>query len=208
VQSTDKVTEEFTGKELDDETGLNYFGARYYDPMIGIWNTVDLMRFFASPYVYMGNGHNPIRFFDLTGMIPGDAFDTPHQAARDWGAFINPQSKSLNVEFFAFIYKNNEGKFIAANPTMGTVDGFSVNDMQRNRIDNPLLQDFQVTGMIHTHGADTEGYNSELFSTSGDNGIFGDKDLSTMLMLPFYLMPPSDNLKMFDPVTEDVTYPE
>lgn len=28
----DKVTENFTGKEKDDETELNYFGARYLDP--------------------------------------------------------------------------------------------------------------------------------------------------------------------------------
>ncbi|WP_139259161.1 MULTISPECIES: hypothetical protein [unclassified Fibrobacter] len=32
----DKVTENFTGKERDDETELNYFGARYLDPMLGL----------------------------------------------------------------------------------------------------------------------------------------------------------------------------
>ena len=31
----------FNGKELDVETGLYYFGARYYDPRIGIWTTPD-----------------------------------------------------------------------------------------------------------------------------------------------------------------------
>jgi len=33
----------FTGKELDEEAGLGwyYFGARYYDPVIGRWVTVD-----------------------------------------------------------------------------------------------------------------------------------------------------------------------
>jgi RHS repeat-associated protein len=67
VQSTDKVTEEFTGKELDDETGLNYFGARYYDPMIGIWNTVDPARQFTSPYLYAGNGMNPVVGIDPDG---------------------------------------------------------------------------------------------------------------------------------------------
>ncbi len=29
VEFADKVTENFTGKERDDETELNYFGARY-----------------------------------------------------------------------------------------------------------------------------------------------------------------------------------
>jgi RHS repeat-associated protein len=31
----------FTGKELDTETGLYYFGARYYDPRLGVWVSPD-----------------------------------------------------------------------------------------------------------------------------------------------------------------------
>jgi RHS repeat-associated protein len=31
----------FNGKELDVETGLYYFGARYYDPRIGLWTAPD-----------------------------------------------------------------------------------------------------------------------------------------------------------------------
>ena len=67
---TDKVTENFTGKELDDETELGYWGARYLDLMLGLWISVDPKRFFPSPYLYMGNGYNPIRFADLNGQEP------------------------------------------------------------------------------------------------------------------------------------------
>jgi RHS repeat-associated protein len=31
----------FTGKELDEETGLYYFGARYYDPRTSVWQSGD-----------------------------------------------------------------------------------------------------------------------------------------------------------------------
>ncbi|MES0491896.1 MAG: RHS repeat-associated core domain-containing protein, partial [Leptospirales bacterium] len=31
----------FTGKELDEETGYYYFGARYYDPKVGVWLSTD-----------------------------------------------------------------------------------------------------------------------------------------------------------------------
>jgi hypothetical protein len=31
-----KTREGYTGHELDEETGLNYAGARFYDPAIGI----------------------------------------------------------------------------------------------------------------------------------------------------------------------------
>ena len=31
----------FSGKERDDETGLYYFGARYYAPWLGRWTSTD-----------------------------------------------------------------------------------------------------------------------------------------------------------------------
>ena len=65
--STGKVTENFTGKEHDDEIALDYFGARYLDPMLGVWTSVDPARQFASPYLYAGNGMNPINVVDPDG---------------------------------------------------------------------------------------------------------------------------------------------
>jgi RHS repeat-associated protein len=60
----------FTGKEWDDEHSLNwnYFGARYYDPAIGRFLSVD--RFADkypshTPYHYTLN--NPVRFIDING---------------------------------------------------------------------------------------------------------------------------------------------
>ena len=67
TEPTDKVTENFTGKEKDDETELNYFGARYLDPMLGLWVSVDAARQFASPYLYVGNGYNPVNGVDGDG---------------------------------------------------------------------------------------------------------------------------------------------
>ncbi|PZW62348.1 RHS repeat-associated core domain-containing protein [Fibrobacter sp. UWR1] len=63
----EKVTENFTSKERDDETELNYFGTRYLDPMLGLWTSVDPARQFSSPYLYMGNGYNPIIGYDPDG---------------------------------------------------------------------------------------------------------------------------------------------
>lgn len=36
-----RVPYRFTGKELDEETGLYYFGARYYDPRTSVWVSPD-----------------------------------------------------------------------------------------------------------------------------------------------------------------------
>ena len=67
----DKVTENFTGKERDDEIKLNYFGARYLDPMLGMWISVDPARQFSSPYLYAGNGYNPVNGVDPDGNVLG-----------------------------------------------------------------------------------------------------------------------------------------
>ncbi len=58
------VTQAFTGKELDDELGYYYFGARYYDADLGLWISPDPARQFVSPYAY---GPNPINSVDPDG---------------------------------------------------------------------------------------------------------------------------------------------
>ncbi|MDR1847686.1 MAG: RHS repeat-associated core domain-containing protein [Bacteroidales bacterium] len=58
----------FNGKEKDEETGFNYFGARYYYDYLSIWLSVDpLMHKYPhlSPYVYCLN--NPVRVTDPDG---------------------------------------------------------------------------------------------------------------------------------------------
>lgn len=46
---------------------LDDFGARYLDPMLGMWTGVDPARQFASPYLYAGNGTNSIGYYDGAG---------------------------------------------------------------------------------------------------------------------------------------------
>ncbi len=58
----------FNGKELDEETGLYYYGARYYNPRISLWYGVDPMAEKYpdfSPYAYTFN--NPVKFVDPDG---------------------------------------------------------------------------------------------------------------------------------------------
>ncbi|WP_437587639.1 RHS repeat domain-containing protein [Sorangium sp. So ce1000] len=75
----------FTGKELDQATGLYYFGARYYDPRSSVWLSPDpvLARYMAGRvnggvfrpanlglYTYAWN--NPVGMVDPDGRAPGD----------------------------------------------------------------------------------------------------------------------------------------
>ena len=58
----------FNAKEFDEETGLYYYGARYYDPRISIWISTDQLQETTpncTSYLYcMGN---PIIFIDIDG---------------------------------------------------------------------------------------------------------------------------------------------
>ena len=58
----------FSGKELDENTGLYDHGARHRDPSSGVWYGVDaLFEKYPeiSPYSYCGG--NPVRFVDMDG---------------------------------------------------------------------------------------------------------------------------------------------
>ena len=61
----------FNGKELDEETGLYYYGARYLNPTSGMWLSVDPMwedYKGVSPYAYcLGN---PVKHVDVEGEFP------------------------------------------------------------------------------------------------------------------------------------------
>ncbi|ODN40985.1 RHS repeat domain-containing protein [Piscirickettsia litoralis] len=65
----------FTGKLHDDATGLSYYGARYYDPAIGRFMSVDPEKvdIGKSPlsfnrYVYAND--NPLKYVDHDGRLP------------------------------------------------------------------------------------------------------------------------------------------
>ena len=58
----------FSAKERDAETGLSYFGSRYYSSDLSIWLSVDPMAAkypSFSPYVYCAN--NPVKLVDPDG---------------------------------------------------------------------------------------------------------------------------------------------
>ena len=58
----------FNAKELDAESGLYYYGARYYDPRISVWMSVDPMaykNFDYTPFAYCSN--NPTNSIDPDG---------------------------------------------------------------------------------------------------------------------------------------------
>lgn len=84
----------YTGKEHDDATGLTYFGARYYDPELARFMSIDPVGFAEANlmsfnrYAYVNN--NPYKYVDPDGrdlVLVGDAGQSGKMfelAAKTW----------------------------------------------------------------------------------------------------------------------------
>ena len=74
-ESTEGLEErvKYTGKDLDEDTGLYYFNARWYDPLNGRFITEDPVRDGLNWYIYVSN--NPLKFVDPTGFITLSVFN-------------------------------------------------------------------------------------------------------------------------------------
>jgi RHS repeat-associated protein len=60
----------FNAKEQDPETGLAYYGARYYQNKIGVWLSVDPMAHFAPGWSpFRGFFNNPLLYNDPKGLF-------------------------------------------------------------------------------------------------------------------------------------------
>jgi RHS repeat-associated protein len=66
----------FTGKERDEESFYDYFGARYYDARVGRWGGIDpneQQRIWLSPYNFVQN--NPLNSIDPNGLLDKPIYD-------------------------------------------------------------------------------------------------------------------------------------
>ena len=64
------------------------YGARFYDPSICRFTTMDPMcekYYHLSPYIYCAN--NPIKYIDVKGEEPGEYFKSKDEAAKDFGIY-------------------------------------------------------------------------------------------------------------------------
>jgi RHS repeat-associated protein len=99
----------YNGKMMQDEMGLGWldYGARFYDPVLGRWHSVDPLaqsRYYQSPYLFCSN--NPILRIDIFGMqdtvslppvtIVGQR-PAPTLNTADLSMFFNSLPKKQNV---------------------------------------------------------------------------------------------------------------
>ena len=100
-----EVGRRFTGKERDAETGLDYFGARYYSGAVGRFTSPDPFLGSGRPedpqswnrYAYARN--NPLVYIDPTGMDYEHLEGRQKKLVDDWVAAQNKANKtSISAE--------------------------------------------------------------------------------------------------------------
>ena len=147
----------FTSKELDRETGLYYYGARYYEPKVSRWMSADPAGFaLINPnrggysvveavnwYSYTSN--NPVKYVDPTGMremegaglvaggypplrVPsGHVVDYDTEGNLLRGKDYDPVSSVVNIDRPTDGYGNDFDSTVTATTTMKNEQELSTN---------------------------------------------------------------------------------
>ena len=85
----------FSAKEKDSETGLSYFGSRYYSSDLSIWLSVDPMSDkypSLSPYTYCTD--NPVKLVDPNG--------------EDYEVLIDNSNKTITIKATYYVTKDTK----------------------------------------------------------------------------------------------------
>ena len=146
--SSEEMPYKFNGKELDQETGLYYYGARYMNTVTRLWYGVDAL---AEKYIqtsaYIYGGGNPIRIIDPNGM---GWVETEDKKAY-WDERVN------SAEDTKFIPKG--GRFLGSTADLFDEHGeYKFGDDQGNILSAHPLENVIVTGDKEYNFHQTFGY--------------------------------------------------
>ena len=88
----------YTGKERDEESGLNYHGARYYAPWLSRWLSPDPAGVATGPNRYLYGFGSPVRYSDPNGREPDEGDTEPPVSMRLTKSGPAPVRASRKIE--------------------------------------------------------------------------------------------------------------
>ena len=111
--SSEDLPYKFNGKELDEETGLYYYGARYMQPIASVWYGVDpLTEKYPNVSAYCYTLANPVRFIDPNGK-------ETHVALNKDGTYRVIGGKSNKDRNIYLYHKDKNGKYTIRGKSIG-----------------------------------------------------------------------------------------
>jgi RHS repeat-associated protein len=111
----------YLSKRVDSETGLIYFGRRYYSPQLGAWLTPDPAESSSNLYAFVKN--NPWLYIDLYGLYTADRasdahyFDERYPRASNFALSPIGDSERGTVHYHSGI-NNTDGSVAEAQTTL------------------------------------------------------------------------------------------
>ena len=169
----------FNGKELDEETGLYYYGARYLNPTNGMWLSVDPLwekNIDASPYSYCHG--NPVKLIDPDGRdeyeVDGTGYVTKVLENKEKDVVYSVDKKGNRVNSIEFNQRIIEKSYSKKNS-----EGVDIHIIQMRGDDN-ATQLFEFLANPDNFGENREGKNVEWGLTmTGETGEKGLNFLTT-----------------------------
>ena len=158
----------FNAKEFDEETGMYYYGARYYEPRISLWMTTDPLEEEYPNIITYGFCHNnPVVLVDPDGM--GDYYNKN-------GIWLGNDGKKDNLAYLADVVLDKDGSKHFQNATV-----LSLKNSELNIFANTVAQEssgdkaesFALASAI-MNLAEYKG--KSIMQTIQSEGIFGYRD--------------------------------
>jgi RHS repeat-associated protein len=105
----------FTGKERDEESGLNYHSTRYLAVWLGRWASADPRGLTDGPNVYAYASGNPVKLIDSTGTNGHSPSFEEFKKTKEWRDYVQAarDAKRADEKLAAFL-KTDEGSAAAA----------------------------------------------------------------------------------------------
>lgn len=171
----DAVVHKFTGKERDAETGLDFFGERYFSSAQGRFTSPDAMlakkEWLVDPqrwnrYAYVSN--NPLRYVDPNGEDLTIVYSFGPDASDEQKKWFNANKGKI---FAAMQKKFNDAG--VKNVSFKSADSLSKEDLQK-LASSPVGSDNRTTGVAGVARLEITGQDSSLHPTSdAPLGVYG-----------------------------------
>ena len=202
----------FNGKELDQDTNLTYYGARYLDMKTSLWLNVDpLVEKTMQPYAYANN--NPVRFIDPTGEFPilinGKVSNDSERASLTyWSSnILNTISDKTgyNINQFMYVdgdksiwayYRANLGRDFAKTQALAIY-----NRLKESVKDGKITEQLQV--FTHSRGSAygqgyMEGLRKEIISLAKADGLYFSYGADNLIEYSVNLAPHQSNSLFYE----------